>query len=191
MKPLTYPEPFMLQSDLRGQSHRRKLEEQLERDRREKENKTKFKAQPFREVEPFIPSKSSKPITEPEHVMLHSELRAEERRAFEEELKEKEKLAEEMRQRQLRDQEVSWWSSSKEYVSFGAKRAQLTGKGEARSCQAPQKRCPQGRTYPCLCAYCDQAFQQAAYGRREPDDWRQAEANGWVAIAAPERVDFV
>jgi hypothetical protein len=78
----------------------------LEKERKEKENKTNFKAQPFRDVEPFVPSKSSRPVTEAEPFRLHSEMRAEERKDFEEELREKDRLAEELSQMQQREQEV-------------------------------------------------------------------------------------
>lgn len=108
-RPLTFPEPFQLSTDLRGETHQRRLQEQLEQERRDKENKARFKAQPFREVEPFIPSKTAKAPTEPVRVMLRSETRAEERRRFEEDLKEKERIAEELRQRQLKEQEVGFF----------------------------------------------------------------------------------
>ncbi|KAI9030395.1 hypothetical protein DFJ74DRAFT_748377 [Hyaloraphidium curvatum] len=104
-KPLTYPEAFQLSTDARGEEHQRRLREQLEKEKREKENRTRFRARPFREVEPFVPAKSARPATEPEAVVLHSDLRAEERRAFEEAQKERERMAEELRKRQEMEME--------------------------------------------------------------------------------------
>ncbi|KAJ3131790.1 Protein tpx2 [Physocladia obscura] len=57
----------------------------------------KFTAQPMPVFEPFVPKKSNKPPTVPDSVVLHTDSRAEERRAFEEAKRAREAMEEEMR----------------------------------------------------------------------------------------------
>ncbi|KAJ3078383.1 Protein tpx2 [Rhizoclosmatium hyalinum] len=58
----------------------------------------KFVAQPVPQVEPFVPKKSSKPVTLPEPVLLHTDSRVEERRGFEEMKREREREEAEARE---------------------------------------------------------------------------------------------
>ncbi|KAJ3344911.1 Protein tpx2 [Entophlyctis luteolus] len=58
----------------------------------------KFVAQPMPVTEPFVPKKSTKPSTVPEPVVLHTDGRIEERRAFDEARKLREAMEEEMKE---------------------------------------------------------------------------------------------
>ncbi len=81
------------------------LQEQLEREKLEAERKTHFVANPLPEFEPFVVKKSDKPIVVPEDITLNTDLRAQERREFEEMLQrkqeEEEAIKENMRKMQL------------------------------------------------------------------------------------------
>ncbi|KAJ3160103.1 Protein tpx2 [Geranomyces variabilis] len=103
-RPLTQPEPFMLTTDLRGAQAQQALVARLAREEQEREQRAQFHAQPFNAHlvldRPFVPLASDKPLTSVEPVVLSSEQRAEERRAFDERRKERER--EEERLRELR-----------------------------------------------------------------------------------------
>ncbi|KAJ3175155.1 Protein tpx2 [Geranomyces variabilis] len=103
-RPLTQPEPFTLTTDLRGAQAQQALAARLVREEYEREQRAQFHAQPFNAHlvldRPFVPLASDKPLTSVEHVVLSSEQRAEERRAFDERRKERER--EEERLRELR-----------------------------------------------------------------------------------------
>ncbi|KAI8589784.1 hypothetical protein BDZ88DRAFT_122154 [Geranomyces variabilis] len=103
-RPLTQPEPFMLTTELRGAQAQQALAARLAREEQEREQRAQFHAQPFNAHlvldRPFVPLASDKPLTSVEPVLLSSEQRAEERRAFDERRKERER--EEERLRELR-----------------------------------------------------------------------------------------
>ncbi|KAJ3042781.1 Protein tpx2 [Rhizophlyctis rosea] len=103
--PVTEPHPFRLETDIRHMFHQMTLEERLEKERAEEERAKNFKAQPLPHVEPFIPKKSERPVTDPDEVLLFTEMRADERRVFEERLKERERMEEEERERMRKKKE--------------------------------------------------------------------------------------
>ncbi|KAJ3105005.1 Protein tpx2 [Phlyctochytrium planicorne] len=87
-RPITEPKPFDLETSKRFASTKKAAEDAYS---------VNFVAQPMPSFEPFVPKKSSKPPTEPEPIKLHSEMRAEERKAFDEALMRKERMIEEMK----------------------------------------------------------------------------------------------
>jgi hypothetical protein len=66
-----------------------------------------FVAQPIPSYEPFVPKKSTKPVTIPEDVGLRLDQRVEERRAFDEARRQREQEEAEMRERARLEKEVS------------------------------------------------------------------------------------
>ncbi|KAJ3278773.1 Protein tpx2 [Borealophlyctis nickersoniae] len=104
-RPVTSPHPFHLETDIRGALHRMTLEEKRAKELEEAAAAKRFVAKPIPALEPFIPKKSDRPVTEPDDVVLHSDVRAEERRAFEEQQREKERADEERKERHKREQE--------------------------------------------------------------------------------------
>ena len=106
-KPLTEPKGFHLQTEERGELYNEKFAEKL--DQQEKENTHMFRANPV-PVDalghPFIPARSEKMLTVPEDVLLHTDIRAEERKIFEEEIKLREKEMEVLKEVQKREKEV-------------------------------------------------------------------------------------
>ncbi|KAI8854390.1 hypothetical protein BC829DRAFT_486149 [Chytridium lagenaria] len=87
-KPSTDPRPFDLETSKRVALIKKTAEEAYT---------INFVARPMPSQEPFIPKKSSKAPTEPEPVTLHSNVRAEERRLFDESRKQKDLMIEEMK----------------------------------------------------------------------------------------------
>ncbi|KAI9002732.1 hypothetical protein BC832DRAFT_593458 [Gaertneriomyces semiglobifer] len=106
MKPPTQPEPFSLETDLRGEFAKLSLQEKLQEEERERRRRKEFRAQPLPVVEPFMPQPSHKPLTDVENVVLHTDVRAEERRAYEEMKRRKEEMEEMERQRMLKETEA-------------------------------------------------------------------------------------
>ncbi|KAJ3178246.1 Protein tpx2 [Gaertneriomyces sp. JEL0708] len=106
MKPPTQPEPFSLETDLRGEFAKLSLQEKLQEEERERRRRKEFRAQPLPVVEPFMPQPSHKPLTDVENVVLHTDVRAEERRAYEEMKRRKEEMEEMERQRMLKEAEA-------------------------------------------------------------------------------------
>ncbi|KAJ3153008.1 Protein tpx2 [Geranomyces michiganensis] len=83
-RPLTNPQPFTLETDLRGTLSQQQLAQRLALEQHELAQRAQFRAQPFNAhviVErPFLPHASDKPLTSTVDVVLSSEQRAEERR---------------------------------------------------------------------------------------------------------------
>ncbi|KAJ3041533.1 Protein tpx2 [Rhizophlyctis rosea] len=104
-RPITEPEPFHLETDIRHMMYQMSLEEKLEHERLEQQRAKLFKAQPLPHDEPFVPKRSEKPLTEIDEVVLFTEMRSEERRAFEEMLRQKEEMEQRERERMKREQE--------------------------------------------------------------------------------------
>ncbi|KAJ3415029.1 hypothetical protein HDV05_005674 [Chytridiales sp. JEL 0842] len=100
----TEPRPFHLMTEIRSHLHQQQAHLQAEREP-SRSNHT-FVAQPMPVFEPFIPKKSEKPITMPEEVFLRSEMRAEERKAFEEQRRQREQEEAEMRDRAKAEKEA-------------------------------------------------------------------------------------
>ncbi|KAJ3024204.1 Protein tpx2 [Thoreauomyces humboldtii] len=107
-RPVTQPQPFKLETDLRGMFSRLALDSRLEREQQELDALKEFKAQPIPHGhdEPFFPTASSRPLTEVDDVVLKSDVRAEERKLFDYKRKEKEKEDEILRQEMKREAEL-------------------------------------------------------------------------------------
>lgn len=90
--PLIQPKPFKLITEERGQLYQKEFNERIAEEMEKEENNRRFKAHPAQSIKkmPFIAMKSEKPLTEFEEVNLQTERRAEERKKFEEQLKQKE-----------------------------------------------------------------------------------------------------
>ena len=80
----TKPEPFELQSVQISAQRRREIEEQQLAAEHEAERKRHFKARPAVSLDrqPYVPAKSTLPLTHVENVVLQSELRAKERQIY-------------------------------------------------------------------------------------------------------------
>ncbi|RUS21449.1 hypothetical protein BC937DRAFT_92666 [Endogone sp. FLAS-F59071] len=103
--PLTQSHPFTFETDARGEQYQASFREKLRMWQQiDKENK-KFRAQPIPSFieKPFVPKKSTKPLTEVNEVQLHTETRAEERRVLEEQMKEREKIDEMIREKKRKE----------------------------------------------------------------------------------------
>ncbi|KAJ8330610.1 hypothetical protein O5D80_001133 [Batrachochytrium dendrobatidis] len=107
---LTQPRPFALHTDTRGALHRRDLEKQLAQSAEEEERQRQFHANPVPDLHPFVPKKSSLPLTEIQEIVLHTDIRAEERGAYEDQRRQREQeeaqvLAQQDTLRKKRDQQ--------------------------------------------------------------------------------------
>jgi hypothetical protein len=106
---VTEPEPFMLETDLRGSIHKRVFDE-LQYNAALKEQSDKmFTARPIPHVldEPFVPEKSFKPLTVVQEVVLNSDIRSAERLAFDADLAARQQEEERAVQEHIRLQQVS------------------------------------------------------------------------------------
>lgn len=95
-KPPTEPHPFKLLSEaLRAQKQQRLAEKMIEEEL-EREKATMFKAsEPLNVTQPFVPMKSSKPLTEQRPFQFNLNKRTAERSAFDEKQRQKRRLQEE------------------------------------------------------------------------------------------------
>jgi len=84
-----------LETDKRGTEYQLKRQEQLIEEQRKEEARRLFKAKPMPCGEPFIPSRSSKPLTQITDFTLNSEDRAVRRRTFDCKIQTKLQLQEE------------------------------------------------------------------------------------------------
>lgn len=92
-RPPTCPEPFQLSADQRGQFYKEEFfTKQVEEERRQAKKASEFKARPnhVTHKDPFQPQKSNKPLTEINDFALNTDVRANQRDAFEKHVKEKE-----------------------------------------------------------------------------------------------------
>lgn len=108
-KPITQPEPFKLESELRGQQYRSKFQEELKAKQLQAKSEAEFVARDCKvlEQEPFVPHKSSKPLTEVSNFVLHTEIQSEQRKKFDEEQRQREMMMkqEEMEKKALKEAE--------------------------------------------------------------------------------------
>ncbi|RKO84603.1 hypothetical protein BDK51DRAFT_29204 [Blyttiomyces helicus] len=104
-RPLTNPQPFHLETEVRGLMYQLSLEEKIEREVKEEIAAKTFLANPMPLLEPFVPKRSDKPPTEVEPLTLYTDIRAEERRAYEESRKMREAMEEEERERMRLEEE--------------------------------------------------------------------------------------
>ncbi|KAG0205923.1 hypothetical protein BGX28_002565 [Mortierella sp. GBA30] len=108
---LTVPEPFTLETEARGERHQERFQKKLERWKRI-EREQQFKALPLPVYSDlFIPTKSSRPLTRPEPVVLQTDRRTKERHVVEREKTKdrnrnyKEKVLQDVRAQKAREDE--------------------------------------------------------------------------------------
>eukprot|EP00770_Monocercomonoides_exilis_P001112 MONOS_1104.1-p1 / transcript=MONOS_1104.1 / gene=MONOS_1104 / organism=Monocercomonoides_exilis_PA203 / gene_product=Targeting protein for Xklp2 (TPX2) / transcript_product=Targeting protein for Xklp2 (TPX2) / location=Mono_scaffold00018:225731-227351(-) / protein_length=483 / sequence_SO=supercontig / SO=protein_coding / is_pseudo=false len=95
------PQPFHLESVEKYENYKKKKEEELKAEKEKEEKMRIFKAQEAKVLSqaPFIPARTTRPLTQPAPPTLASDLRAEKRKSFEEKMKMKEEAAEKERLR--------------------------------------------------------------------------------------------
>ena len=101
-KPLTQPQSPALTTKVRGQYYRQMYEERKRAQQLEEEQQRHFQAQPIIETAPFVPEPSHIPPTDPETPHLHTDHRAEDRKLFDLQMKEREEELERMKAEQQR-----------------------------------------------------------------------------------------
>lgn len=87
IRPLTKPDPFELLSDRRYEQHHAELERRILEEEAKLEELRHFSARPVPHPVPFLPKKSTKPLTQVEDFELHSTERAGRRQEWERKLK--------------------------------------------------------------------------------------------------------
>ncbi|KAJ2744741.1 hypothetical protein GGI20_002710 [Coemansia sp. BCRC 34301] len=99
--------PFHLQTDTRGEAYQRRLRERLEELEERKRLRMEFKARPIPQSidHPFVPQPSAIPLTAIEEILLRTELRSEERRAYDEDRMERERIREDVLARKRLEEE--------------------------------------------------------------------------------------
>jgi hypothetical protein len=135
VKPATIPQPFHLATEERGEEYQKSFEERLHEEALRLEQQAQFHANPMPLSAPFIPKKSNRPVTESEPVLLHTEVRREERQAFEEDMKRKEL---EMKAIQLEEERLQ--------LVMGHCDIDCVGKGKARNSAVEKKINPSSTT---------------------------------------------
>ncbi|KAF9370533.1 hypothetical protein CPB97_002673 [Podila verticillata] len=104
--PLTIPEPFSLMTQARGDRYQDQFKSKLSR-WKQIEREHQFKALPLPNYpEVFVPKKSTKPLTHTEPPALTADRRIEERHAFDDARRHKEKMLEDMRAEKAREDEL-------------------------------------------------------------------------------------
>ncbi|KAI9234350.1 MAG: hypothetical protein BYD32DRAFT_90299 [Podila humilis] len=104
--PLTIPEPFSLMTQARGDRYQDQFKSKLSR-WKQIEREHQFKALPLPNYpEVFVPKKSTKPLTHTEPPVLTADRRIEERHAFDDARRHKEKMLEDMRAEKAREDEL-------------------------------------------------------------------------------------
>jgi hypothetical protein len=90
----TIPQPFTFATDIRGEQHQRQFQEKLRQWQEREQDAHKFKpaAPPPRFDRPFQVKRSTKPLTEAQNVVFHSEIRSLERKMAEDERRLQEQL---------------------------------------------------------------------------------------------------
>lgn len=153
----------------------------------DKENR-RFRAQsiPSFIEKPFIPKKSTKPLTEMNEVQLHTATRAAERRVLEEQMKEREKIDEMVREKKRKEDMVSRRRFNGEHkVGLVGKReptncffvfhnALLSGAWKRRNPPAPPKARSPPATHQAVCACSYPTFGKGADGTSLPINWWEA-----------------
>ncbi|KAJ2648097.1 hypothetical protein IWW40_004185 [Coemansia sp. RSA 1250] len=99
--------PFKLSTDIRGEAYQKKLRARLDELERRQRERQEFKARPIPESidRPFVPQVSAMPLTAIEEVLLQTELRSEERRAYDDDRMERERIREEVLARKRQEEE--------------------------------------------------------------------------------------
>ncbi|KAJ2316717.1 Protein tpx2 [Coemansia sp. RSA 2704] len=99
--------PFSLATDSRGEAYQQKLRARLEELEQRQRERQQFKARPIPASidHPFVPQASTLPLTEIEEILLRTELRSEERHAYDEDRAERERIREEVLARKRQEEE--------------------------------------------------------------------------------------
>ncbi|KAJ2900453.1 hypothetical protein IWW38_000506 [Coemansia aciculifera] len=99
--------PFHLQTDTRGEVYQRQLRARLEELEERKRARMEFRARPIPPSidQPFVPQPSTIPLTAIEEILLKTELRSEERRAYDEDRMERERIREDVLARKRLEEE--------------------------------------------------------------------------------------
>ncbi|KAJ2477582.1 hypothetical protein EV174_004573 [Coemansia sp. RSA 2320] len=105
--PELHVSPFNLQTDVRGETYQRQLHERLAELEERQRQRMEFKARPIPSSidQPFVPQPSAIPLTAIEEILLSTELRSEERRAYDDDRLERERIREEVLARKRHDEE--------------------------------------------------------------------------------------
>ncbi|KAI7824203.1 hypothetical protein BX661DRAFT_206730 [Kickxella alabastrina] len=90
--------PFHLQTNSRGEAYQSQLKARLEELEEKQRERREFKARPIPPSidQPFVPQPSTIPLTAIEEILLSTELRSEERRAYDDDRMERERIREEV-----------------------------------------------------------------------------------------------
>lgn len=133
-RPLTKPEPFSLSSEFRSKNYKEKWQKKiLEEETRQMEER-QFHSRPVPHAVPFLPKKSTKPLTQIEQIKLYSSERAEKRREYEERIRKREaEVGELQRREELRRKVGDQWGVQPNFVAKG--RGRDPGTAEAASAQ--------------------------------------------------------
>ncbi|KAJ1675237.1 hypothetical protein EV182_001661 [Spiromyces aspiralis] len=101
-------EPFELLTDKRGEEYRQQLMARLEELEQRRRERAQFKARgiPASLDHPFVPQPSDRLPTQVEEVIMHTELRSEEREAWGEERREREMIRQEVLRRRQFEEEL-------------------------------------------------------------------------------------
>lgn len=86
----TIPEPFHLESLERHQKYVEKFEENIKQETLAKKKNACFIAKPLPNTAPFVPLKSTQPLTEVEAIQMNSDRRYQKRTQYEQEMKQRE-----------------------------------------------------------------------------------------------------
>ncbi|KAJ2598381.1 hypothetical protein GGF39_002670 [Coemansia sp. RSA 1721] len=99
--------PFQLETDVRGDAYQKQLRERLAELEERQRQRREFKAQPIPPSidHPFVPGPSTLPLTEIQEILLKTELRSEERRAYDDDRTERERIREEVLARKRLEEE--------------------------------------------------------------------------------------
>ncbi|KAI8909703.1 hypothetical protein EDD86DRAFT_144063 [Gorgonomyces haynaldii] len=133
---VTEPSPFLLETELRGMQKEQQLQKQLLELEQKRKEEAHFKAHPLPKLDPFVPQKSDKPLTEVVDPQLNTEMRAEERKEFDLQIQRRLQDEEEAKQRLLQQQEVQ-----NPTIGGGARENQTTQEGNRTQGSASQEVC--------------------------------------------------
>lgn len=131
VRPLTKPEPFNLQSELRHRQYQEQFHQRLAKEEAELTRQREFHSRPAPHAGPFQPKKSTKPLTSVEPIRLHSSERALKRRQFDEQVRTREQ---EMADRERR---LAEGRQQREAAEIKALRQQLVPKAHPVMHYAP------------------------------------------------------
>lgn len=106
---MTEPEPFSLKTGQRGDKYKEEFKIRVDEEVKSMKKQAQFRAKPFVQKNVFEPQKSTRPLTELTDVVLNSDRRALKRKEFEDTLKEKESMYEDMKKKWEAEQKVCFF----------------------------------------------------------------------------------